>query len=102
MNIDSIKLVKVCLGYRPPRPIGSPIDNGNSEKFIEALSTLNGNKLFLGDYNLPNISWRDNYSPNKGERMFLDFFSDNYLEQKVKCSTHRQGNTLDIVLSNDE
>ena len=78
------------------------IDNKNSENFIEALRSIQGNKIICGDFNLPDINWKEYFSPNKGERKFLEFFQDNFLEQKVSSSTHRKGNTLDLVLTNDD
>ena len=95
------KKVTVCLAYRPPRTPGSALDNGNSERMMEALSTLQGTILCCGDFNLPSINWSTLTSNCKGEKAFIDLFADKFWEQMVHESTHKCGNVLDLVITND-
>ena len=83
--------------YRPP--------NSSDQYKSTLLSYLNSldktkNTLFIGDLNLSDADW-EVYS---GNSLIADEFTEmayNYnLTQYVTGPTHRDGNTLDIVLSN--
>jgi len=54
----------------------------------------------MGDFNHPNICWRDNTAGQKQSRRFLDCI-DNFLLQVIKEST-RRGAMLNLVLTNKE
>ena len=87
----------LCLIYRPP----NSSDQYNST-LLSYLTSLDKTKniLLIGDLNLPDAEW-EVYS---GNSPIADEFAEmayNYnLTQYVTGPTHRDGNTLDIVLSN--
>ncbi|PKU32048.1 dtw domain-containing protein 2 [Limosa lapponica baueri] len=53
----------------------------------------------MGDFNHPNICWRDNTAGHKQSRRFLERVDDNFLLQVIKELT-RRGAMLDLVLTN--
>ncbi|GAB0176996.1 hypothetical protein GRJ2_000164800 [Grus japonensis] len=56
----------------------------------------------MGDFNHPDICWRDNAAEHKQSRKFLEgAVGDNFLLQVIEEST-RRGAMLDLVLSNKE
>ena len=64
------------------------------------------NIVICGDFNLPNSSWGDTTSSVPYEREMFDCINqlsnDNFLQQLVTQSTHRGGNTLDLVFTNND
>ena len=63
------------------------------------------NILICGDFNLPNHSWNEN-TPNTRESSSYDclthFMNINFLSQHINKATHRDGNILDLVLTNND
>ncbi|GAB0187092.1 hypothetical protein GRJ2_001174500 [Grus japonensis] len=55
----------------------------------------------MGDFNYPNICWRDNAAERKQSRKFLECVNDNFLLQVIEEPT-RRGAMLDLVLTNKE
>ncbi|GAB0183649.1 hypothetical protein GRJ2_000830200 [Grus japonensis] len=55
----------------------------------------------MGDFNHPNICWRDNTSGHKQSRRFLGCIDDNFLLQVIE-KPMRRGAMLDLVLTNKE
>ncbi|GAB0176597.1 hypothetical protein GRJ2_000124900 [Grus japonensis] len=55
----------------------------------------------MGDFNHPNICWRDNTAGHKQSRRFLECVDDNFLLQVIEEPT-RRGAMLDLVLTNKE
>ena len=93
---DTLKLVMV---YRPPRDPGSEADDGNSARLIQSLSTLEGNVVVYGDFNMPGIDWERDWSSSAGETMLLDMLGDKFWHQLVREPTHIGGNTIDLVIT---
>jgi hypothetical protein len=97
---DSNK-IRIVLCYRSPTP--------NAQNSTESLTScvnrmidVNYTVVFLGDLNFPGIVWGDcPIGAASHERHFVEFVTDNGLQQIVTGSTHKHGNTLDIVLTND-
>ena len=56
--------------------------------------------ILIGNFNLPDIQWDTLSSTSSKLCAFCDFIFDNSLTQLIDQSTHIQGNTLDLVLSN--
>ena len=59
--------------------------------------------LIEGDFNLPDINWRDltissTQYPSRLNKTFLDIVADNSLEQIIDFPT-RKDNTLDLILT---
>ncbi|GAB0203516.1 hypothetical protein GRJ2_002817200 [Grus japonensis] len=55
----------------------------------------------MGDFNHPDICWRDNTAGHKQSRRFLECIDDNFLLQVIK-EPMRRGAMLDLVLTNKE
>ncbi|GAB0203984.1 mitochondrial enolase superfamily member 1 [Grus japonensis] len=55
----------------------------------------------MGDFNHPDICWRDNAAERKQSRKFLECVDDNFLLQVIEEPT-RRGAMLDLVLTNKE
>ena len=61
--------------------------------------------ILIGDFNLPAIDWSlDHPNPNNNGGLFEDklceLVGDNFLEQLITGSAHRDGNKLDLLLCN--
>ncbi|GAB0209691.1 hypothetical protein GRJ2_003434800 [Grus japonensis] len=89
-------IVGVC--YRPPDQ-EDQVDEDlcrqiQSESHSQAL-------VLIGDFNHPDICWRDNAAGHKQYRRFLECVDDNFLLQVIEEPT-RRGAMLDLVLTNKE
>ncbi|GAB0178597.1 hypothetical protein GRJ2_000325000 [Grus japonensis] len=89
-------IVGVC--YRPP---------GQGDRADEALYRQIGAAsrsqalVLMGDFNHPDICWRDNTAECKQSRKFLECINDNFLLQVIEEPT-RGGAMLDLILTNKE
>ncbi|PKU36007.1 nedd4-binding protein 2-like 2 [Limosa lapponica baueri] len=55
--------------------------------------------ILLGDFNHPNISWKNNTASCRQSRWLLECLNDNFLRQKIDSPT--QGNViLDLIVTN--
>ena len=63
------------------------------------------NIIVCGDFNLPNSSWSGEEKPVAAETDMFDcissFMNVNFLRQHINCATHKEGNTLDLVFTNN-
>ena len=87
----------LCLIYRPP--------NSSDQYNISLLSYLSSldstkNILLIGDLNLPDADWETYSGHSLMTDDFVEMAYNHNLIQHVTGSTHRDGNTLDIALSN--
>ncbi|GAB0187276.1 hypothetical protein GRJ2_001192900 [Grus japonensis] len=57
--------------------------------------------VLMGDFNHPNICWRDNTAGYKQSRRFLGCIDDNFLLQVIEEPT-RRGAMLDLILTQEE
>ena len=55
----------------------------------------------MGDFNHPDICWRDNTAGHRQARRFLKCAEDNFLLQMIE-EPKRRGAMLDLVLTNKE
>ncbi|GAB0183107.1 hypothetical protein GRJ2_000776000 [Grus japonensis] len=55
----------------------------------------------MGDFNHPDICWRDNMAGHKQSRRFLECVDNNFLIQVLEKPI-RKGDMLDLVLTNKE
>ncbi|GAB0207584.1 hypothetical protein GRJ2_003224100 [Grus japonensis] len=89
-------IVGVC--YRPP-------DQGDraDEAFYRQIGAASCSQalVLMGDFNHPDICWRDNAAECKQSRKFLECADDNFLLQMIEEPT-RRGVMLDLVLTNKE
>ncbi|PKU28257.1 dtw domain-containing protein 2 [Limosa lapponica baueri] len=86
--------VGVC--YRPPDQ-----DNGVDETLYRQIGAASHSQtlVLMGDFNHPDICWRDNTAGHKKSRKFLECIDDNFLLQVMEEPT-RKGAMLDLVLTN--
>ncbi|GAB0189075.1 hypothetical protein GRJ2_001372800 [Grus japonensis] len=57
--------------------------------------------VLMGDFNNPDICWRDNTAGHKQSRRFLECIDDNFLLQVIE-EPMRRGAILNLVLTNKE
>ena len=65
------------------------------------VSSMRGSNIIIGDLNYPDIDWRAETSGSRG-RGFLEAAVDRGMEQHVLGPTHISGNTLDLILCDQE
>ncbi|GAB0208559.1 hypothetical protein GRJ2_003321600 [Grus japonensis] len=86
----------VC--YRPP-------DQGDraDEALYRQIGAASRSQalVLMGDFNHPDICWRDNAAERKQSRKFLECVDDNFLLQVIEEPT-RRGAMLDLILTNKE
>ncbi|GAB0206600.1 mitochondrial enolase superfamily member 1 [Grus japonensis] len=89
-------IVGVC--YRPP-------DQGDraDEALYRQIGAASHSQalVLMGDFNHPDICWRDNRAEHKRSRKFLECVEDKFLLQVIEEPT-RRGAMLDLVLTNKE
>ena len=113
---SKVNNILIIAFYRQP----DDVVNGHrstSMQFAECLSKVNDilmnigtpepNIILLGDFNLPNVDWvKLSCTGSKCVKdcfFVLQEFLDRYgLVQYISKSTHRQGNTLDLVFVNND
>jgi len=86
--------VGVC--YRPPDQ-----DERADEALYRRIGEASRSKalVLMGDFNHPDICWRDNTAGHRQSRRFLECVDDNFLFQGIAEPT-RRGVMLDLVLTN--
>ena len=62
-------------------------------------SKPNANHIFIGDLNLSKTKWPSGITSCSTERCFLGLFHDLYFDQLVNELTHKDGKTLDLLLT---
>ncbi|GAB0205316.1 mitochondrial enolase superfamily member 1 [Grus japonensis] len=86
----------VC--YRPP----DQGDRADEALYRQIGAASRSHALVLmGDFNHPDICWRDNAAEHKQSRKFLECVDDNFLLQVIEEPT-RRGAMLDLILTNKE
>ncbi|GAB0209274.1 mitochondrial enolase superfamily member 1 [Grus japonensis] len=89
-------IVGVC--YRPP-------DQGDraDEALYRQIGAASRSQalVLMGDFNHPDICWRDNAAGHKQSRKFLECVDDNFLLQGIE-EPMRRGAMLDLILTNKE
>jgi len=88
--------VGVC--YRPPDQ-----DEQEDEALYRQIGEASHSKtlVLMGDFNHPNICWRDNTAGHRQAWRFLECDEDNFPFQVIEEPT-RRGAMLDLVLTNKE
>jgi hypothetical protein len=69
--------------------------------YIEQRAILKSSFYVVGDFNFPNTNWAMFKSSNSREESFLEVISDFNLIPLVYIPTHRAGNVLDNILTDD-
>ena len=116
ISVKRLNLV-TCVIYRPPdEPQGGNCSRateffeliGKLTETLNELQTPTPNIIIAGDFNLPKTNW-STCTPRSGatavERdithLLSNFMNEFFLHQTVVGSTHRAGNLLDLILTND-
>ena len=74
--------LQVTMVYRPPRA-----NANNNNELYKLLENNNGNDIFIGDFNFPNINW-NNLTSDRPSEAFLQSTIDNGLDQLIDFPTH--------------
>ena len=69
--------------------------------FLRSLS-LENDLILLGDFNYPDIDWNSYSGSSSQSSDFCDLISELNLRQLVVSPTHRAGNILDLILTNND
>ena len=72
----------------------------NNQELNKLLSNIKNNTVLIGDFNFPKIDW-DNKTSDNSSKEFLDKVNEKLLDQMVYFPTHKAGNILDLVLTNN-
>ena len=81
--------------YRSPNS-----DEKNNEELCRIFDNIKQNTVLFGDFNYPKVNWL-NQSCDNPSRPFMDKTGEKLFEQMVDFPTHRAGNILDLVLTNN-
>ena len=116
LRMPILNLVLVAVYRQPNDSMGGNISTYvQFQEFIEKLSeTLNNlhsplpTLVIAGDFNLPDTSW-PSCIPSRGasrdEKLMInllqEFIANNFLIQIIDQPTHRGGNTLDLLFTNN-
>lgn len=87
---------EIYLVYRSPN--AQEEENEEINKFLEERQEK---CVIMGDFNYPLINWSDFSSKCQREQSFVTSLSYAGMTQLVNAPTHKQGNVLDLVLTND-
>ena len=94
--------IVVCTCYRVGT-LGYPNHTKITEYIRSIVSKRKPPKIYIvGDFNIPHADWTTSFSNVPLEQSFIDSFNDLGLCQLITSSTHKGGNTLDILLSNSD
>ena len=99
VEIHSSRSFIVCVLYIPPSA-----DDSYHTQVSEVFSSLplNLDVLILGDFNFPDIDWDTLGGESKHSTNFCELISDLNLCQLIASSTHKAGNILDLILTNND
>ena len=88
--------VKLHVIYRSPNS-----NKSNDEELTKWVKEMRGQNVLIGDLNYPDIDWLTGTAGSKG-REFYDATAEMFMQQYVEEATHKSGNTLDLVLCDQE
>ena len=88
--------VKLHVIYRSPNS-----NRDNDEALARWVKTMRGQNVLIGDFNFPDIDWTTGCAGGRG-RDFYEATAEMFMQQHVEEPTHRSGNTLDLVLCDQE
>jgi hypothetical protein len=86
--------VEITLIYRPPNS-----GTGNMDELCELIDRAAQESIFIGDFNMPDINWKEEQSVPKF-RKILESVQRAEMVQLVDFRTHDKGNILDLILPN--
>ncbi len=85
----------ICVVYFPPNS-----SYANCSALCNYLSALLDGNTVVTIFNFPKINWHTLTGDSETSALFCEFVFDNDLDHLVTEPTHRQGNTLDLMLTN--
>ena len=81
---------------------------GELDEFLASQSPTTADIVIMGDFNLPHGDWSGGKSAqgatgDEGDmvRALNELTSSHFLVQQVECPTHKDGGTLDLVITNN-
>ena len=84
--------------------IGNANEQNNHaiQNYLSQISKRRGCKkhILVGDFNLNKVSWPEGITTCELQQQVLDTFNNIGLEQLIDKSTHKNGNVLDLLLTN--
>ena len=93
-----MKLKFFCV-YLPPLSAKCALTVKNVVKMIKILFQSDHSFYDLWDFNTPNINWTTPSTDfNESHECFLNFWTDKFLTQVIEIPTHKNGNTLDLII----
>ena len=95
-TVASSVTLRLCVVYRPPQS-GVKIFCEEFAEYMSRLVTSQGHLIVVGDFN-----FHVNKSGDKQACEFLSLCQSLNLKQHVSVTTHRGGNTLDLVMMRSE
>ena len=98
-SISGIKSLTLAVVYIPPNSLDSY--RNSVSNFIRSLSQAD-DLIILGNFNYPNIDWQTLYGHNQHSSSFCDLIMDLNLWQLIESPTHITGNTLDLLVTNND
>ena len=101
LTFKSGKKIILCTCYR----VGTLGEHNlkEVESYIKKIRSRRGisSLIVTGDFNLPSVDWDTHHSNVAIERSFLDLFHNLGMDQIINEPTHKLGNTLDLILTDD-
>jgi hypothetical protein len=85
--------VEITLIYRPPNS-----GTDNMDELCEIIETAPRNAILIGDFNLPDVNWR-NESAGPRARRVLQSVQKADMVQLIEFTTHDKGNILDLIVT---
>lgn len=98
INDNDSNILTINLMYRSPNS-----NNENLDKLCNVLEKVKENEfnMIIGDFNMPDIDWKNYQSKNSKYSRFLNIVNQKSFHQIIDFPTHSKGNILDIVLTNN-
>ena len=73
----------------------------NDANLCKWIVEMRGSNILIGDFNFPDVDWEAGSAGARG-REFYEATQARFMEQHVSEPTHLSGNTLDLILSDQE
>ena len=107
MYVYTVELIHIELDIKPTAHIiciyvpPSCSDSYHREvtRYFNSVS-LTTNTFILGDFNVPDVNWHTLNASQPFSQMLCDFACSKNFVQLITSSTHRRGNTLDLIFTN--
>ena len=97
VNVSAQQKFTIACMYVPPSP-----SEAYEFSVIEAINALptHNDIILTGDFNCPDINWSSQSASSRLSLALCNALFDKNLLQLVDSATHKQGNILDLILTN--